>query len=147
MSLSKPLRALTFGLISLLGLLIFVGVVVWWHSWMYGTLNPDQVQFPEDWMLELGLGIFAIQLAVAVEVLLIALTARLRWMKFNRARNAIGLFSLILLAFALPNLRGITSATPASLRADLLHMLYLIVPVIPGWGVLYFRRAQGLTKQ
>ncbi|MEM1241915.1 MAG: hypothetical protein AAGI45_18945 [Cyanobacteria bacterium P01_H01_bin.26] len=144
MSLSKPLRAIILGLISLLGLLILVGVIAWWHNWAYGMLNPDKVQPTEDWTLELGLGIFAIQLAVAVEVLLIALVTRFRWLKFNRARNAIGLFSLILLAFALPGFTGITSAAPGSIGAGLLYLLYLIVPVIPAWGLLYFRRARDL---
>ncbi len=141
MSLSKPIRTLTLGLIALLGLLILVGVVVWWHYLVYGIQNPDKVQPTEDWTLGLGAGILIIQLATAIEALLIGLVTRLRWLQFNRGRNAIGLFSLIMLAFALPEFIGITSATPGAIGATLLYSVYLILPVLPAWGLLYFRRA------
>ena len=140
MSLSKPLRTLTLGLISLLGLLILVGVVVWWHYLVYGIQNPDKVQPTEDWTLGLGVGMLVIQLVTVVETLLIGLSTQFRWLQFNRGRNAIGLFSLIMMAFALPKFIGITSATPETLGATLLYSLYLILPVAPAWGLLYFRR-------
>lgn len=147
MSLSKPLRALILGLISLLGVLILAGVVAWWHNWVYGMLNPDKVQPTEDWTLGLGLGIFVIQLATAVEVLLIGLATRLRWLKFNQGRNAVGLFSLIMLAFALSDFGGIASITAETVGISLLSLLYLMLPVIPACCLLYFRRTQGFASR
>ena len=109
--------------------------------------NPGKVQPTEDWTLALGVGIFIIQLAAAVEALLIGLVTRFRWLKFNRGRNAVGLFSLIVLAFALPEFRGIASATPQSTGALLLYLLYLILPMMPAWGLLYFRRVERLVEK
>ena len=145
MSLARLLRIIILGLISLLGLLILAGIVTWWHDWWYGTLNPHKVQPTEDWTLGLGVAMMAIQLATAIEALLIGLVTRLRWIKFNRGRNALGLFSLMMLAFALPGFRGLTSHTTERIGSILLYLLYLVLPVIPAWGLLYFPRVQRLT--
>lgn len=147
MSRSKPLRFLILWLISLLGLLILVGVVAWWHELAYGIQNPEKVQPTEDWTLGLGVGMIIIQLATAVEVLFISLATRLRWLKFNRGRNAVGLFSLIMLTFALPNVGRRSSVTPETIGAILLYLLYLMSPVMPAWGLLYFRRTQELVDK
>ena len=102
MSLSNLLRTITLGLISVLGVLILIDFVSWWHDWWHGVLNPDQVRPIENWALGLGLGMFYIQLAAAVETLLISLATRFRWIKLKQGRLIVGLFSLMLLSFALP---------------------------------------------
>ncbi|MEM9482912.1 MAG: hypothetical protein AAGA83_04390 [Cyanobacteria bacterium P01_F01_bin.116] len=140
MSFTKLLRVIILGLISVLALAILAGIVTWWHDWWYGTLNPHKVQPTEDWTLGLGFSMLVIQLATAVETFLIALVTRLRWINFNRGRNALGLFSLLMLTFALPGFRGLTSVTPEAMGATLLYLLYLILPTLPAWGLLYFRK-------
>ncbi|MBE9067619.1 hypothetical protein IQ260_13225 [Leptolyngbya cf. ectocarpi LEGE 11479] len=141
MSLSKLLRTIILGLISLLGLLILIGFTAWWHDWWYGTLNPDQVRPIENWMLGLAIGAAYIQIVVAVEALLIGLATRLRWIKFKRGRLIVGLFSLMMLSFALPLLEEIILVRPSDIVSFLQYLLYLILPLIPAWCLLLFRRA------
>ena len=141
MSLSKLSRAIILGLISLLGVLILIGFAVWWHDWWYGVLNPDKVRPIENWALGLIIGMFYIQVAVAVETLFISLVTRLRWIKLNRGRLIVGLFSLMLLSFALPLLKDIISVRPSDSVSFLQYLLFLFLPVIPAWCLLYFRRA------
>ncbi|NEZ60995.1 hypothetical protein D0962_31560 [Leptolyngbyaceae cyanobacterium CCMR0082] len=141
MSFAKLLRTIILGLISLLGLLIVIGVAAWWQDWWYGTLNPDQVRPIENWVLGLVMGMVYIQIALAVETLLISLVTRFRWMKFQRGRLLVGLFSLIMLSFALPLLKEITLVRPGDSVSFLQYLLYLMLPVIPAWCLLWFRRA------
>ncbi|MBT9317419.1 hypothetical protein [Leptothoe spongobia] len=145
MSFAKLLRIIILGLISLFGILILVGLAAWWHYWFYGTLNPDKVRPLEDWTLGLGVGVLYMQGVTLIEALLISLATRLRWIKFNRGRNAVGLLSLMLLSLALP--KGITSATPSEIVSLLLYLLYLTLPVIPAWCLLSLRRNQGLVNR
>ncbi|MEM8612723.1 MAG: hypothetical protein AAGF93_11960 [Cyanobacteria bacterium P01_H01_bin.105] len=144
MSLSKLLRTIILGLISLLGLLILIGFTAWWHEWWYGVLNPDQVRPIENWMLGLAIGTAYIQIAVAVETLLIGLVTRFRWIKFKRGRLIVGLFSLLLLLFALPLLKEIILVRPSDFVSFLQYLLYLILPVMPAWCLLWFRVPRGL---
>ncbi|MEM1256041.1 MAG: hypothetical protein AAGI69_26685 [Cyanobacteria bacterium P01_H01_bin.21] len=141
MSLSKLLRAIILGLISVLGVLILIGFAVWWHDWWYGVLNLDEVRPIENWALGLIIGMFYIQVAVAVETLFISLVTRLRWIKLNRGRLIVGLFSLMLLSFALPLLKDIISVRPSDSVSFLQYLLFLFLPVMPAWCLLYFRCA------
>lgn len=140
MSLSRLLRTIILGLISLLGVLILIGIAVWWHEWWYAVLNLDQARPTEDWMLELVIGMVYIQIAVAIETLLISLVTRFRWIQFKRGRLSVGLFSLLLLLFALPLLKDSILVRPSDIVSFLQYLLYLILPVIPAWCLLYFRR-------
>lgn len=88
----------------------------------------------------LGVGMMALQFVTGVEALLTELITRFRWLRFKRGKNAIGLLSLMLLAFALPGFQNVTAVTPEGVGEMLLYFLYLILPVIPDWGLLYFRR-------
>lgn len=139
MSLLKLLRIIILGLMSLLGVLILIGTAAWWHEWWYAILNPAQMRPTEDWMLGLVIGMVYIHIAVAIETLLISLVTRFRWIKFKRGRLLVGLFSLLLLLFALPLLKDIVLVRPRDFVLFLQYFLYLILPVIPAWCLLWFR--------
>ncbi|MEM9808897.1 MAG: hypothetical protein AAF959_26890 [Cyanobacteria bacterium P01_D01_bin.56] len=141
MSLAKLSRAIILGLISLLGVLILIDFAAWWHDWWYGTLNPDQVRPIENWALGLIIGMFYIQIAIAVETLFVSLVTRFRWIKLNRGRLIVGLFSLMMLSFALPLLKDIISVRPGDSVSFFQYLLFLTLPVVPAWCVLHFRRA------
>ena len=139
---------MVIGLISLFGVLILVGVVDWLYDWRYGIINPDQFRPSEDWSLRLGVYLFGIQAATLLETLLISFVTRLRWIKFKQGRNAIGVFSLALLLLGLPVLRGFTSdPLSETLGPFLLYSLYLLLPVMPAWLIVYVRRTRRVASK
>ncbi|MEO1444867.1 MAG: hypothetical protein AAFV46_01270 [Cyanobacteria bacterium J06635_11] len=148
MSFSRALRMIVIGLISLFGVLILISVIHWFHDWRYGILNPAKVRPSEDWSLRLGVHIFAIQAAIFLETLLISLVTRLRWIKFKQGKTVTGVFSLALLSLALPELRGFMSVPLSeTLGPFLAYSLYLLLPVMPAWLILYARRARRVASK
>ena len=131
MSLTKLLRTVILGLLGLLGLLICIGIAVWWHELWYGMLNPDKIEPARSWMLGLVLGMVYIQIAVTIETLLVGLVTRLRWIKYKRGRAIVGLFSLTTLLFALPLLTDIVLVRPGDIVSFLQFLLFLILPLVP----------------
>ena len=104
MSLTKILRNTSLVLMSLWGASILVGLAAWLHYWIYGLLNPNEVRPLEDWYLLLGISAFLIQLASSIEALIVSIGTRFRWMGYRRGRIAVGVFSLISLAYTLDKL-------------------------------------------
>lgn len=137
----KLLRTTILGLITLFGGLILVGLAAWLHYWIDGSLNPDKVMPLEDWSLTLAVGSFFIQLSSSVEALLISLGTRFQWIKFNRGRLTVGLFSLIPLSYAIATVRGAIADPYINVWWVLLYELVLILPLMLAWRLLRFQRA------
>ena len=139
MRFSRLLRTITLGLISLCGGLILVGFAVWIHYALYGPYNPGEIPL-EDWSLALAIYTIPLQLGAALEAVIIGLCTRFRWIKFNRGRLAVGLFSLISLYFTMSAIwRGITEQY-INLFWVLLYELIITLPLWLAWGLLRSRR-------
>ncbi|MBE9069105.1 hypothetical protein IQ260_20880 [Leptolyngbya cf. ectocarpi LEGE 11479] len=100
MPFSKLLQRISLGLIILWGVLVLVLAARWLHYWMYGWLNPNEIDL-DDWLFSLSMITWLLQAAASMEALFIGAGTRFRWISYQRGQVFVGLFSLIPIAYML----------------------------------------------
>ena len=146
MPFARLLKTITLGLVSLWGGFILIGLVVCLRYWFHGPSNPNGVPL-EDWSLGLAIYIALIQLSSSLEALIIGFCTRFRWIKFNRGRLAVGLFTLIPLGFTASAIaRGITESH-VNVFWVLLYELIVTLPLWFAWFLLRSQRTQPSNTQ
>lgn len=96
----------------------------------------------EDWSLTLGIASFLLQVAASIEGLIISVGIRFRWIKFNRGRLAVGLFSLIPLAYMIGGVWRAISNPYINLLWVVLYELAIMLPLGIAWFLLRFQRVE-----